>query len=311
MTGYPGGMMGFCNFRLKIEKNTILIALCTAVISTPIMSGADDSEHRLARGVTVAAGIGLEVTNGDYGEGADATVVTMPLLVAVNPTDQIDLSLELPFVFLSSKGGSNVVATTSGGAVRRKGAVNGLSSRAASGKSSTVTVSSVLAGSSTVTDGGVGDINLTAGYTLLSDGDVVPRVRPYIYLKAPSGDSTNGLGTGTFEGGPGISLSKWLGDWQIFADTAYIFQNSISDYKGINYLNYSAGIGLQVTDRLFASIYARGATKRLEGGTAPTEGRIKLNFIQSRRISWELYALAGFTDASPAAGGGLMLMYQF
>lgn len=292
-------------------RKNILMAACAMLLAMPISSMADDSEHRLAKGVSIAAGIGLEVSHGNYGEGADATTVTMPLLVAINPTDKADITLELPFVFLSSKSGSSLVVTTSGTAGRRKGAVNNPNSKAASGNSQNIAAASLVSTSSRVTDGGVGDINLTAGYALLSDDDFIPRVRPYIYLKAPSGDSSNGLGTGTFEGGGGLSLSKWLGDWQIFADAGYIFQNSVSEYKGLNYVNYTAGIGVQATDRLFASIYAKGAGRRVEGGTAPTEGRVKLNFIQSRRISWEVYALAGFTDASPAYGGGLMVMYQF
>jgi len=33
--------------------------------------------------------------------------------------------------------------------------------------------------------------------------------------------------------------------------------------------------------------------------------------LQSRRVAWELYGLVGFTDANPAAGGGMLVMYQF
>jgi len=146
---------------------------------------------------------------------------------------------------------------------------------------------------------------------VLQDGEQTPRIRPTLYLKAPTGDNEKGLGTGTFEGGPGLSLSKWLGDFQLFAEGAYLLQDSTSDYQGRNYVSYSAGAGLQASDRLFVSLYATGASARVDGGDAPVEGRLKLNFLQSRRVAWELYGLVGFTDANPAAGGGMLVMYQF
>ena len=68
---------------------------------------------------------------------------------------------------------------------------------------------------------------------------------------------------------------------------------------------------MQATDRLFVTVYGRGSSARIEGGDAPLEGRLKLNFLQSRRVVWELYGLVGFSDASPAGGGGLLMMYQF
>lgn len=268
------------------------------VVLTAGTARAEDSEHRLGQGVSFAAGIGAEVTHGDYGSNADATVVTLPVLLAVNPTETIDLTLELPMVFLSSRSGSGFVVTQSGGAGRGR--------RAGSTTSTTTTATST-----TVTEAGLGDISLSAGWTVLPDGEQNPRIRPTLYLKAPTGDKDRGLGTGTLEAGPGLSVSKWLGDVQLFADAAYIFQGSTSSYQGKNYVSYSAGAGLQALDRLFVSLYAKGSSIRVEGGTAPVEGRVKLNFLQSRRISWELYALAGFTDASPAAGGGMLLMYQF
>ncbi len=274
------------------------LIVCLVVLLGAVAARAENSEHRLGQGVSFAAGIGAEVSHGDYGSNADATVVTLPVLLALNPTEAVDLTLELPMVFLTSKSGSGVVVTQSGSGGRGRRATS----------TTTTTTTTVT---STTTEAGLGDVNLTAGWTVLADGDQTPRIRPTLYLKAPTGDKEHGLGTGTFEGGPGVSVSKWLGDFQLFAEGAYIFQDSTSDYQGKNYVSYSAGGGVQATDRLFVSLYAKGSSARVDGGTAPVEGRVKLNFLQSRRISWELYTLAGFTDASPAAGGGMLLMYQF
>lgn len=284
------------------EMNKIHTVIYSLIVSLVILlaavaARAENTEHRLAQGVSYAAGIGAEVSHGDYGSNADATIVTLPVLMSVNPTESIDLTLELPMVFLTSKSGSGVVVTQSGGGRGRR--------------PSATTTTTTTAVTTTSTEAGLGDISLSAGWTVLADGEETPKIRPTLYLKAPTGDKEHGLGTGTFEGGPGVSVSKWLGDIQLFAEGAYIFQDSTSDYQGKNYVSYSAGGGVQATDRLFVSLYAKGSSTRIDGGTAPVEGRVKLNFLQSRRMSWELYALAGFTDASPAAGGGMLLMYQF
>lgn len=281
----------------KIHAVVYSLIVCLIILLGAVAARAENSEHRLSQGVSFAAGIGAEVSHGDYGSNADATVVTLPVLLAVNPTETIDLTLELPVVFLTSKSGSGVVVTQSGGGGRGRR------------PSSTTTTTSTV--TTTATEAGLGDISLSVGWTVLADDEQTPKIRPTLYLKAPTGDKEHGLGTGTFEGGPGVSVSKWLGDIQLFAEGVYIFQDSTSDYQGKNYISYSAGGGVQATDRLFVSLYAKGSSSRVDGGTAPVEGRVKLNFLQSRRMSWELYALAGFTDASPAVGGGMLLMYQF
>ncbi len=282
----------------QIHRVVYSLIVCLVILLGAVAARAENTEHRLGQGVSFAAGIGAEVSHGDYGSNADATVVTLPVLLAVNPTEAVDLTLELPMVFLTSKSGSGVVVTQSGGGGRGR-------------RPSSTTTTTTSTVTTTATEAGLGDISLSAGWTVLADGEQTPKIRPTLYLKAPTGDKDRGLGTGTFEGGPGVYVSKWLEDIQLFAEGAYIFQDSTSGYQGKNYISYSAGGGVQATDRLFVSLYAKGSSTRIDGGTAPVEGRIKVNFLQSRRMSWELYALAGFTDASPAAGGGMLLMYQF
>ena len=279
----------------QVHRLVYSLIVCLVVLLAAVAARAEDSEHRLGQGVSFAAGIGAEVSHGDYGSDADATVVTLPVLVSVNPVSSVDMTLELPMVYITSRSGSGVVVTSTGGGKRGRG----------------VTSSTTTTTSATVSESGLGDISLSAGWTVVADTEQMPKIRPTLYLKAPTGDKERGLGTGTFEAGPGLSVSKWLGDIQLFVEGAYIFQDSSSSYQGRNYLSYGAGGGVQATDRLFVSLYAKGSSSRVDGGTAPVEGRLKLNFLQSRRMSWEVYALAGFTDASPAAGGGLMVMYQF
>lgn len=277
-------------------RNKVWMFLCLALFAHSSQVLARDGEPRLDSVSSAAVGLGFEVSRGDYGVGADATLVTMPLSVFLYPVNKLDITLEAPLLYLSSKSDSGVVVTNSGGAGR---------GRTVNSSRTTVT------GSTTVQESGVGDINMTAGWTLLTDGEGIPKIRPTFYAKIPSGDLDRGLGTGTLEAGPGLSISKWLGNVQLFGEGAYIFQNSKSDYQGRNYISYLGGVGIQATERLFVSALAKGSSPRSEGAEAQAEGRLKVNYMHSRRLSWEIYVLTGFTDASPDFGGGMMLVYQF
>jgi len=277
-------------------RNNVWMLFCLALFAHSTQVFARDGEPRLDSASSAAVGIGFEVSHGDYGVGADATLVTLPLSVFLHPVNKLDITLEVPLLYLSSKSGSGVVVTHSGGAGR---------GRTVNSSGATVT------GSTTVQESGVGDINMTAGWTLLTDGEGIPKIRPTFYAKVPSGDLDRGLGTGTMEVGPGLSVSKWLGNVQLFGEGAYIFQNSKSDYQGRNYISYLGGVGIQATDRLFVSALAKGSSPRSEGAEAQAEGRLKVNYMHSRRLSLEIYGLTGFTDASPDFGGGMMLVYQF
>ncbi len=233
-----------------------------------------------------------------------ATMVRPPMphwsrcrcLFYLYPADKLDITLEVPLLYLSSKSDSGVVVTQSGG-IGRGRAANG------SGKAASATT--------TVQESGIGDINMTAGWTLLREGESIPKIRPTFYLKVPSGDLDRGLGTGTVEAGPGFSVSKWLGNIQLFGEGAYIFQDSKSNYPGRNYVSYLGGAGIQATDRWFVSLLAKGSSARSEGMDAQAEGRLKVNFMYSRRLSWEIFGFKGFTNASPDIGGGMSVIYQF
>ena len=270
--------------------------LCLVVLLSAAEGWPREGEPRLVDTASVALGAGVEVSHGDYGVGADATVVSLPLSLYWRPHDRMDLTFEAPLLYLSSKSDSGVVVTSAGGAGRRRGA--GRAGKAA-------------AKAETVQEYGIGDVNMTAGWILAPEGEKIPKVRPTLYVKAPTGDLDRGLGTGTLEAGPGLSVSKWIGVVQLFAEGAYIFQDSRSDYAGRNYVGYLGGAGVQTTDRLFVSLLAKGSSARSEGADAQGEVRLLLNFLQSRRVLWEIYGAAGFTDASPAFGGGLMMSYQF
>jgi hypothetical protein len=157
-----GGHMDYSVAMKQINKVVYSLITCLGLLLIAVAARADDPEHLMGQGVSLAAGIGAEVSRGDYGVNADATVVTVPLVVVVNPVESIDLNFEVPMVFLSSRSGSGVVVTQSGGAGRRQGA-----------ESTTTTTTAA-----TVTESGLGDISLSAGWTILADSTTMPKFVP-------------------------------------------------------------------------------------------------------------------------------------
>lgn len=284
---------------LPFNVQMMMLLLSFIVFLAPEAVQATETPHQPEAAKSYAIGIGAELIQGDYGVDANARLFTMPLTLTFYPGMDFDISVELPFLIASSSTGSTMLVTQSGGSGRRWWSTT----------SSTTTTT--VATETTTTEAGLGDISLTAGWVILNERELLPELRPYAYLKVPTGNDQSGLGTGTYEAGPGLSASKWIDDLHLFADSSYIFQNSTDLYAGKDYLNFSGGIGFQLTDRLYTAALFKGATAKAEGGDMAREIRLKLSATQSRKVTWDFYLIKGLSDASPDFGGGLQAVYSF
>ena len=90
-------------------------------------------------------------------------------------------------------------------------------------------------------ESGLGDITLKVGYILLPEKDYLPQVRPIAFVKFPTADKNKALGTGEFDEGFSVEVSKWFGDWNPFAEAGYTVQGKSSQLALKNYLAYNAG----------------------------------------------------------------------
>lgn len=284
---------------LPLNLQIIMLLLSCVFFTAPATVQGAETQHQSEAAKSYAIGIGAELVQGDYGVNANARLFTMPLTLMLYPGMDLDISVELPLLVASSSTGSTMLVTQSGGSGRRWWSTT------------TSTTTTTVATETTTTEAGLGDINLTAGWIMLHERELLPELRPYVYLKLPTGSDQRGLGTGTYEVGPGLSVSKWIDDLHLFADSAYIFQNSTDLYAGKNYLNFSGGLGFQLTDRLYTAALFKGATTKAEGGDMAREVRLKLSATQSRKVTWDFYLLKGLSDASPDFGGGLQAVYSF
>ena len=256
----------------------------------------------------LALGIGLELSSGTFGTGSTSTYATAPVILDWFPTDRIDLELTVPFLYQrTSNIGHAVLGTsvqspaTSVAKSVDRGPMNGTGGGGGSGSGS------MFGG-----DYGLGDITLISGYKLLSDSDTSPNLRPTLYVKFPTADENKGFGTGKFDFGAGVAVSKWLGNWQPFAEGRYVVQGASHDETGAeNFVTADTGIAYSWSDHLTTSGFARYGSKFFDNMAAPLEARVKVVWRFSERAYTDVYALKGFSDGSPDYGGGASVFIEF
>ncbi|WP_237560665.1 transporter [Geobacter anodireducens] len=284
---------------------SLFVACALLCISRPAALAAERRDAPV-EGRRGAVGLGVDFATGDYGSGTSTDFIAVPLIVDLYPTERLDLELIIPWVYQTN--GDNAYGTVMPyrqGYARGAATATGTRFQAGAGGSSGST-----AGGSAGSASGLGDITLTAGYIIIPEGTVVPRVRPLIYLKFPTADENKGLGTGKFDAGGGLALDKWLGDWRPFGEAVWIVQGSSDLYATKDYLSYEAGLGRQFTPSLYAAILGRGATAPAEDSDAPFEGRLKGVYAVGS-MALEGYVAAGLSDASPDFAAGLTVFYDF
>ena len=91
-----------------------------------------------------------------------------------------------------------------------------------------------------------------------------PILRPTLYVKFPTTDENKGFGTGKLDFGAGVALSKWLGNWQPFAEGRYIVQGASHDETGaVNFVTADTEVAYSWNDHLVTSGYVRYGSKFL------------------------------------------------
>ena len=287
---------------MNMEMSGKIAVVVAALLITPVAGHAADK--------TATVGLGFEFTSGDYGTATRTNSVFVPFTVAVTPTDRWGFSLEIPYVYQSN---TNVIAgqfRQMQGQTMTMQKITGVMAGPGSGISSG-TIRSGSNSDPTKAQSGVGDITFRAGYVLIQEGDAIPQVRPNLFVKIPTADKDRGLGTGEFDEGVAMEVSKWFGNWYTFVEPGYTIQGKSPDLSLKNYLSYSAGAGYQVTGNFRPIFMFKGATAPADGSTALLEARLKLKYQASQHTGIEGYLAKGITTSSPDYGTGLAVFYDF
>lgn len=113
-----------------------------------------------------------------------------------------------------------------------------------------------------VTTTGIGDVILRGRYYIVEELDHVPLIALTARLKFPTANASQGLGTGEFDHGYGVEVSKLIGQsWLVFFDGGYNFIGDPDRADGSGTLGlrnqywYDVGTGYYVTKDLLTSVY--------------------------------------------------------
>ena len=273
------------------------------LILLPVAGHAADNKS-----FDVSVGLGFEFTSGDYGTGTRTNSVFVPFTVAVMPTERWGLSLEIPYVYQSN---TNVIAGQFRQMQGQSMAMQSITAAMTGSGMGSGTIRSSSNSNPSAAQSGIGDITFRTGYVLIQEGSAIPQIRPNLFVKIPTADKAKGLGTGEFDEGVAVEISKWFGDWYAFVEPGYTIQGKTSDIPLKNYLNYNVGAGYQVSDKFLPLFILKGSTAPAEGSTALLEARLKLKYQATKHTGIEGYLAKGITTSSPDYGTGLALFYDF
>lgn len=249
---------------------------------------------------TASISLGAEFASGKY--GADTTIrsVYMPLIATWSPNDRFDIGIEVPFIYQSSSNVTTSLYNSSQAAT----AVNLTAKGGPGGNSS-------ASGSSGSSVSGLGDIIMRLGVIALLEGDKAPQLRPSLFVKFPTANKSDGLGTGEFDAGGGLEAAKWFGDLHLTGEALYTWQGKADGFGLKNYFSYTAGVGYQLTKNLEPMLVVKGATAPSSYSGSLLEARARVIWTINDTTSLDLYGSKGVADSSPDYGGGLSVIYSF
>jgi len=250
---------------------------------------------------TASISLGAEFASGKYGTDSTTRSVYMPLIATWSPNERFDVGIEVPFIYQSS---SNVTTSLysnspqSTAAAVDKGGPGGAAALQQGGGSG----SSVF---------GLGDIIMRFGVVALPEGDKVPQVRPSLFVKFPTANTSDGLGTGEFDAGVGIEVTKWFGDVHLTGEGYYTYQGKAAGFGLKNYFSYTGGVGYQLSEHIEPMVIVKGATAPSDYSTELLEVRARVIWSITSSTSLDLYGSKGLADSSPEYVGGIAVIYSF
>jgi len=249
----------------------------------------------------------VNFSSGTYGTDSTTNILYAPMTVRRLFRDG-DVSLTIPLVMISGTGAVRLV----GGVPTRTGSasvspVGALAAGSGGGKGPGASPLS-----SSTTDGGLGDIILRGRYYLIEESSIMPLVALTGRVKLPTADADTGLGTGEFDEGVGVELSKFFADrWLAYLDGGY---NIIGDAPGTNFNNqwwYDVGIGYDVTDNLHMSVFYEEYRALVNTVNNARDLLALTNYIVSDTVHLTGSLLVGLSNGAPNYGFGCGVRFRF
>ncbi|MEW6543088.1 MAG: transporter [Nitrospirota bacterium] len=268
----------------------------------PAREHVEEKEQNQEQDQTWQVSFSPNYSIGDYGQGSNTTIYYLPLSVQRLFRDG-DITVVVPYIIV--KGDCSVVLLSGvpNRTNQRCGAPDPVRGRHR--KSPHVP-------DPVVTNSGLGDVVLRGRYYLVDGQDWVPTIAVTARIKFPTADADKGLGTGEFDEGFGLELTKTLGEkWVAFGDTGYTMIGKPQGIPLRNQWYYDVGLGYYVVKGLMVSAYYEWYRALLQGFQDPQDFLFAVSY--SLTASWQvnLSTQIGLSDGSPAYALGFGIGYGF
>ena len=246
--------------------------LCTPFVIVSPSVQADEAKF--------SASLGLDYSSGDYGGPTTTETWAVPMSLKYRTGDW---NLRLSTAWLRVQGDGSV--TASGDPLNSPGDLG--------------------------TTEGMGDISARATYTLLDERTHWAGLDISGKIKFGTASKEKFLGTGENDYSLQAGFFKPIADWTPFMDVGYKWKGSPD---GIEYRNVwlgSVGTDYRITPTLsFGGSYDWQQAVTATSDTI-SEAMLYLNFHLSTNNRLNLYAVGGFSEASPDWGSGLIFTYRY
>ena len=239
---------------------------------------------------TWQTGVSVYHSRGDYGTGSTTTITSIPLSIRRLFQDG-DVTLVVPFLSVSS----NCSVTLLSGVPNQTG-----------GTCPTTTITTkngkqvTRLRPTTTTESGIGDVILRGRYYVLDEQGFVPSVAVTAKIKFPTADRDRGLGTGEFDEGLGLQVSKKVTDaWISFVDLGYTNLGNPPGLTLRNQWNYDLGVGYYFTKALLGSVYYEAWTAAISGLQNPQDLLLAMNYTATSAWRFNASIARGLSDGAP------------
>lgn len=147
---------------------------------------------------------------------------------------------------------------------------------------------------------GVGDPLVRLGVRLWKESRFLPSVELSGQAKLPLANMEAGFGTGTWDYGAGLSLSKKLGGAILFADVSYWTLGDLPELEILDPWSYALSLGLPLSRGKAALLFSYfGLTRIIEGVEPPSAVGAGLSFKVGPKSSLMINGSFGLSESSP------------
>lgn len=240
----------------------------------PEVYGAEPQNWQLSSSLTYESGT--------YGTSTRSETIYVPFTLK-RLFDQGDLSLTVPFLELRTTGETTLI--------------DGKPQRIRKGRKTD------LAPTGTVTKGGLGDMILKGRYYVVDEHGLLPTIALVAKIKFPTADDSQGLGTGKFDEGFGVEVSRqFLERFIGYFDLSYTIIGSPAGVDLRNQTTYDIGLGYQFTQQMLGRLFYEERTALLAGQQNPRSLLVTWDYKLTQSFMLNAAGEIGLSSGAPDYG---------